>query len=234
MSLIGWLIDVVYRSLFIASDSGYRRAHLLSKAVFILSIILLIALNPRRTYLLIFLISPISLLYPGPEWLLAVTTLSSLVGVTLAGSAFLLSLLGLFEMTILQFIEIIARTIGISLGVVFSFTIISPIEIYNIIYTLHGGRLSVIPLLLWRMIPQGMRYFVESIQVGRLKQERVTKRIPPAVAGMIEISTLIEEYSYWRLRTTPKGTIGYERSYKYTIVLLIIALLISLVQAKAP
>lgn len=232
--IIGWLVEMVYKSLFLATDTGYRRAHLLSKMVFILSVALLISLNPRRSYILILLIAPISLLYPGPEWLIAVISLSSIVGLFLAGSALIVSLTGLYEMTFYQFLEIVLRTIGVSIGIVFSFTIISPIEIFNIIYTLRGGKLSVVPLLLWRMIPQGMKFFLESIHVGKLKQEHLVKRIPPAVAGMKEISSLIEEYCYWRLSTTPKTTINFDRSYKHTIILLIIALLLSLVQAKAP
>ncbi|MEM4718029.1 MAG: hypothetical protein QXE81_04630 [Desulfurococcaceae archaeon] len=234
MSIPGWLVSVVYKSLFLAGDTGYRRAHLLSKFVFILSVILLISVNPERSYILVLIVAPISIIYPGLEWLIAISSLSAFVGLFLAGSAFILSSIGLFQMTLYQFTMIVIRTIGISIGIIFSFNIISPIELYNILYSLHLRKIAVVPLILWKIIPYGLKSILDSLMVGQLKRELFTKRIAPAVASMLETSWFIEEYCYWRLKSTPKTPISYERSYKYTIILLICALLLAVIQAKAP
>lgn len=234
MSLLGWLVSILYKSLFLLGDTGYRRAHLLSKFVFILSVVLLISVNPERSYILFLLISPIGVISPGLEWLIAISSLSAVVGFFLAGSALLLSLFGLFQMTIYQFIMIIIRTVGISIGIVFSFNIISPIELYNILYYLRLRKIAVVPLTLWKIIPYGLKNILDSLTVGQLKREFFTKRIAPSVASMLETSWLIEEYCYWRLKTVPKVPISYERSYKYTIILLICALLLAIIQARAP
>ncbi|MEM0031523.1 MAG: hypothetical protein QXV54_05810 [Desulfurococcaceae archaeon] len=232
MGFIDWFIGVIYKSLFLAGDDGFRRAHFLAKAVFILSVILLITRNPSKSYLLIGFLTPLGLIFPGFEWVIAILGLSGFTGLILSFSAYLLSLLGLYQMSILRMLDIVLRTIGVSFGIVFSFNIISPIELYNALYILRGRKIAVIPLLIWKMIPQGLRNFVDSLMVGYLKKEFFARRIPPAVASVIEASWFIEEYCYWKLRIPVKTRINLERSYKYTLILLAASLLITLIQAK--
>ncbi|MGB9816516.1 MAG: hypothetical protein ACPLQS_02825 [Desulfurococcaceae archaeon] len=232
MGIIDWFIGVVYKSLFLAEDTGFRRAHFLSKAVFILSITLLITRNPGSSYLLVAFLTPLGLMFPGLEWVVAILGLSAFTGLLLAASAYLVSLLGFYQMHVLQILDIVLRTMGISMGIVFSFNIISPIELYNALYVLRGRRVAVIPLMLWKMIPQGLRNFMDSLMVGYSKREIFTKRIPPAVASLIEASWLTEEYCYWKLRIPVKTRINLERSYRHTIILLTVALFITLIQAK--
>lgn len=232
MGFMEWFIGIIYKSLFLAGDAGFRRAHFLAKAVFILSVALLISRNPAKSYLLIGFLTPLGLIFPGLEWVVATLGLSGFTGLLLSLSAYLLSLLGLYQMHLHQILDIVLRTIGISFGILFSFNIISPIELYNALYILRGRKVAVIPLLLWKMIPQGLRNFVDSLMVGYLKREFFAKRIPPAVASVIETSSFIEEYCYWKLRIPVKTRINLERSYKHTIILLMISLFITLIQAK--
>lgn len=229
MGIISWLVSAVYKSLFLKGDTGYRQAHVAVKALLIISIALFISRKPDQVFVLAAILVPFGLLYPGLEWVVAVVGLSAFTGTVLAVSAYLLSLTGLYHMHALQILESVARTIGISVGVVFAFTIISPIELYNVIYALGGRKAAVFPLLLWKLIPQGLRNFADSLVVGSLKREHTTKRIPPAVASLIEAGWLIEEYCYWKLRTPVKITIGLKRSPKYTILLLVATVLVLLV-----
>lgn len=122
-------------------------------------------------------------------------------------------------MTPLQILEVACRVVGISISLIFIFVMTSPIEVHNIIYMLTGRRICAYPLLLWRLVPLGLKNFIDSLSVGKLKGEGVTKRVPPAVAGMIEITRFMEEYCYWRLRLGPKCPLKLNRSAKYTLAL---------------
>jgi len=229
---LSWILSVIYKSFFLTGDEGFRRAHVLAKATFILSIILLILKNPARSYLLALFIIPIGLIYPGFEWVVAVTTLTALVGFAMGASAYLLSLTGLYHMTPLELLLIMARSIGLGMGLVFMFVIISPIELFNLLYLLGFRSAAVVPLLLAKTTPLGVRSFLDSLMVGSLKHEAFTKRIPPAVASLIEVGRFIDEYCYWKLRIPARKMIAINRSYNYTVILLIISLLLAILQAK--
>lgn len=230
MGFIEWLISVVYKSLFLSGDSGYRKAYFLAKVIFILSIALFISRSPSKVYLLIPVIIILGYFYPGRDWIIAVLTLTAFTGAFLSISSYLLSLIGLYHMDLVQIPEIIMRAVGVGVSIVFSFMIISPIELYNAIFTFRGRKYAVFPLLLWKLIPHGLKNFIDSIVVGYLKREYIVKRIPTAVASLLETDWLIEEYCYWRLRVPTKTIISLERSYRHTLTLLMASLVITLIQ----
>ncbi|MEM4487816.1 MAG: hypothetical protein QXK88_03310 [Desulfurococcaceae archaeon] len=221
MGFIGWLVSIVYKSFFLFGDEGYRKAHYLSKIIFVSVVLLLMMTIPERAYLMSFIIIPLGLLSPHPEWILASTILSSLAGLYLSISAYILSFTGLYYMETLQILEIAGRAIGFSLSLIFIFATISPIEIHNLLYFLRSKRSCVFPLLLWRLVPYGLKNFMDSLSVGSLKGEQVTKRIPPAVASMIEIGRFIDEYCYWRLKTGVKTPLKLNKNSVYTFLLIV-------------
>ena len=230
MGFIGLLVSIIYKTLFLSGDSGYRLAHTYSKLVLIASMTAILVFSPRKTIFIIPLIVVLGLISPGLDWVIASITLSGLAGFYLSISAYLLSLTGLYSMDLFKIIEVAARTTGISLSFIFMFTIISPIEIHDLLYYLKGRRACVIPLLLWRLIPYSLRNFMDSLAVGYLKKEKTFKRRAPASASMIETGRFIEDYCYARLETESKTSIQLPRNTKYSILLIIASLILILIK----
>lgn len=229
MSVLGLLVYFVYKALFITGDRGYRVSHPLSKLVFLISMLIIIARLPHKTPFIAPLVIVLGILHPGLEWVIATSTLSGLVGLYMGVSAYLLSLLGLYQMHLQDILTIALRTFSISIAGLFVFTMITPVELYNVVLVLRAGKAASYPLLIWRLMPQSLKNFLDSISVGVLKKERATRRIPAAVASVIEMGWFIEEYCYWRLRVKPKTLIHVDRSTKYTLILLLSSLLLSLI-----
>lgn len=228
MSILGWLVSVVYKALFLTGDSGYKLAHPLAKLVIIASVAAFIAQHPVHAPVLIPLVLVLGFIYPGSEWVVAASLLSLLAGAYLAVSAYLLSLLGLYYMSLVDVVLVALRTYAISIAILFLFNTISPVDLYNALYYLKAGSSSNYPLLLWRLIPQGLKNFAEAISLSVVKGEKAVKRIPAAVASVIEAGWFIEEYCYWRLRTKPQSPISSMASPKHTLILLVAALAIAL------
>lgn len=227
---VSWFVSIVYKSFFLTEDTGFRKAHLLAKIVFLWSVWLLITRYPSKTYILPWIILPLGVIYPGIEWIIAVISLTGIVGFAMGVSAYLLSLLGLYQMPLINILLITGRTIGIGVSIIFTVIIISFIEVFNTLYLLKARKYAVLPLLLARTIPLGVKNFLESLMISTLKKENIAKRIPPAVAGMIEVGWFIDEYCYWKIRTPAAQYIPMERSYYPTLVLLLASLILALIQ----
>ncbi|MCC6025112.1 MAG: hypothetical protein LM555_02300 [Desulfurococcaceae archaeon] len=223
-----WLVNTVYKSIFLTGDTGLRRAHAASKILFTTSLVVAYTVNPEKSPTLLPLLVALGVLHAGFEWVVAALTLVSLVSAYLAGSAYLLSLTGLYTMTPLQALLVVARATAVAFGVVLVFNMISPVELYNALHTLGAKHFSSYPLLVWRLMPLGLRNFTDSVAVGYLKREKITSRIPPATASIIEAGWFIEEYSYWRLRVKSKTQIPLPRSIVHSLVLVAASLTILL------
>lgn len=226
MSLIGALVSIVYRALFISGETGFRTAHPLSKLAFIASFLILLVEEPGKAILVIPVVALLGIVHPGYEWLSASFALSGLVGVYMGVSAYILSLLGLYEMRLFDILVVALRTFSISSVALFIFIMLSPIEFYNILVLIGLKRASSYPLLIWRMTPQALRNFVDSMSAGYLKGEKTLKRVPAAVASVIEMGRLVNEYCYWRLKTSPKVIVYLSREPNYTYMLLASSLII--------
>lgn len=229
MTLIGILVSIVHKSLFMSGDTGFRTAHPISKLAFLVSLVALLAKGPSRVLAITPVILLLGAVHPGYEWVAASAILSGLVGLYMGTSAYLLSLLGLYEMGLFDVVNITLRTFSFSVSTIFVFNSLSPLEFYNVLLLLGARRASSYPILVWRFMPQGLKNFVDSLMVGYLKKERSYKRLPSAVASFIEIRKLVDEYCYWRIRTQAKVTINIDRDQNYTFMLLVASLAIALI-----
>lgn len=227
MSLVSRVLLLVYKSFFVAGDAGYRRAHFLSKVAFILSIVLYTAKSPVKAPILVLVIF-LGLIYPGKDWATSMLELSLFTGFVAIPVACLLSLTTGGSVYLLQVLEIVVNVAGIVSATAFSFTIISPVEIYNTIYLLRGKSAATLPLLIWVLIPRYLKDTLDSTAISNLKVEYYGKRaFHTVVHQLLEVKDYFEEYCYWRLRTPVKTVITIERSYKYTLILLAITLLLT-------
>lgn len=227
MGLINRVLLLIYKSFFAAGDTGYRQAHFLSKVAFILSIVLYTVKSPVKAPVLVLVVF-LGLIYPGKDWATSVLELSLFTGFVAVPVVCLSSLITTGTVYLLQTLEVAVNVAGIISAIAFSFTIISPAEIYNTIYLLRGRRAATLPLLLWVLIPRYLKDALDSSTIGNLKVEYYGKRTFRMTAyQLLEVKDYFEEYCYWRLRTPVKTAITIERSYKYTLILLATTLLLT-------
>jgi hypothetical protein len=229
MGFFNWVLSIIYKSMFLTGDSGLRRAHVLSKLAFTISLILVHVVYSEKSIAILPVLIVLGIAHAGLEWIIAVLSLIGLVGVYLASSAYLLSLTGLYYMAPLQILTIALRATTVAMSIILLFNIISPIELYNLLHVLRARHFSTYTLLLWRLMPLGLKNFTDSLAVGYLKKETTVKRIPPATASIIESGWFIEEYNYWRLRVSSKTHIPVTRTIIHTIILLLSSLTILLI-----
>ncbi|QOR94145.1 hypothetical protein IMZ38_05795 [Thermosphaera chiliense] len=208
MSVVGALVSIIYNVFFLHSEEGFRRAEPFSKLIFILCVLTLMLRHPHGVIITGVLTLLLGLYYPGMEWALSTLVLTSLVGAYMGGSTLLSNFLGWSSLSILEILLVVARTITLSTTIIFIVVIISPVSLTNILRKIGFKKQAVhIPLLIWRLVPYGMKWFVESLMIGALKNEKTTARIPVVVAGLVEVGRFLEEYSYHRLSSEMKTPI---------------------------
>lgn len=208
MSVIGSLVSIIYNVFFLRGEDGFRRAEPFSKIIFILCAITLMTRHPGGVVITGVITLLLGLYYPGVEWATSTLVLTSLLGAYMGASTLLSNVLGWSSLTIFQILLVMARTITLSTTVIFIVVILSPVSISNILRKLGIRKLVVhVPLLIWRLVPYGMRWFMESLMIGSLKNEKTTARIPVVAAGVIEVGRFLEEYSYHRLNSEIKTPI---------------------------
>lgn len=227
MRLLQSVISLIYESIFVASDSGYRQAHFLSKMAFIVSLALYIARTPDKAYAFA-IIMVLGLVHPGVDWVFSALKLSLLVGLVAAVIALLASLIGVYTVHPLLVLEVVVNTANVVSATLFSLAIISPIEIYNAVLKLGGKRAATVALLLWVLSAQYLKQLRESLGLSDLKAKYRARRLPSKIAGrLLEVSRSFEEYCYWRIRAPAEMTVSLDRSYRYTAILLIATLLVT-------
>jgi hypothetical protein len=230
MRIIGLLIDLVYKSLFLRGEGGYRSVCLPLKILFVVvSIYYFLVSGMYGSIILIIIVSILGLLDYGYKWIISAYTLSSIPGVWYALTAYILGLLNPSLMpNIWGLLSIYFRTTCFSYLLLFILAITSPTRLANIIYRLGFGKTASAPLLLWRMMPYGLKAMQESLAIGELKGEPVSKRLAPAIASLIEYSKYVGEANYYRLRSPMRISIPLFTDKKYSVILLITSLIISL------
>ncbi|ADG90629.1 hypothetical protein [Thermosphaera aggregans] len=230
MSIIGALVSIVYNVFFMRGEEGFRRVESFSKLIFILCTLTLMFRRPDRVIITGFITLLLGLYYPGMEWALSTLVLTSILGAYMGLSTLLSNFLGWSSLSIFQVFMVVVRTISFSTTIIFIVAILSPRALSNILRKIGLKKLVVhIPILIWRLIPYGMKWFTESLMIGYLKNERVTTRIPVVAAGVIEVGQYLEEYSYYRLNSEMKKPILLvKEEYTSDIILIVVSFLMLL------
>lgn len=230
MSFLAGLISIIYNVLFLRGEEGFRRASSLSKLMFIMAVITLMVKNPEKVFILGILVMIMGVYYPGVKWLYSTLILTSIFGAYMGLSTLMSNLLGWSSLSIIEVIFIAVRTMVISFSIIFVFVIISPTSLTNLMLRIGLKRRYVhVPMLIWRLIPYGIRSFIDAIMIGYLKREKTIARLPVVVAGVWEMGSFVEEYCYHRLNAQLNSPIILVReSYTADILLVFSSFIIIL------
>ncbi len=163
----------------------------------------------------------IGLLFYDRVWIYSTYILSSIPGFWYAVTAYLYLLIAGLPINLYSIVMIYLRTTTYSLLVLFIGSIISPVELSNLIHKLKGGEKALSPTLLWRLTPLGLKYMYDSLSIGWLKGEPVKNRLAPAIAALLETGDRIEKSCYHRLKTPLNMPIYRDIDAKYTLILLV-------------
>jgi len=229
MGFISWLISVVYRTFFLKGDTGFKTAHWAVKVVHILLVAVVLASGDTRLLAgLALSLVILGFISPGREWVASTLALSTIVSLYMSLTALLGSLVGLAPVSVEDAVVIGVKTLTVSISIAFTFTLISPLEISALLVKLGARRAGSFPLLTWRLIPYGLKSFVESLQIGYVKGEKTSSRIPPAVASILEIGGFIEEYCFHKLNIGARHAVLPQYSAKYSSILFAYDVIMSL------
>ena len=200
MRVIGALVSLIYRSLFLKGTSGAKAAHSLAKLAYVSAFVAAAYLRGDSVYVAAATAALIALADSRLDWAGPATLLSSIPATWYALTAYLISLAGIPPVvTFTDAAIIFARALAYSLTIMFIIYSIDPVSISNALHALGARKASSAPLLIWRVMPYGLSAMMESLAIGELKGERASKRIAPAIAAIIEHGRGIEASAYLRL-----------------------------------
>lgn len=200
MRVIGALVSLIYRSLFLQGTSGAKAAHSLSKLAYVSAFIAAAYFRGDGVYVAAATAAFISLADSGLDWAGAAVILSSIPATWYALTAYLISLAGVPPVvTLVDAVVIFTRALAYSVTIMFIIYSIDPVSISNALHALGARKASSAPLLIWRVMPYGLSTMMESLAIGELKGESASKRLAPAIAAIIEHGRGIEASAYLRL-----------------------------------
>ncbi|ADI31761.1 hypothetical protein [Staphylothermus hellenicus] len=235
MRIIGILVDLVYKSLFLKGEEGFRATSSLVK-ILLLALMLTYFIIDHSLYSslsIILLILILGITGLSFSWFISSFTLSSIPGLWYAITALLFSYTGLsWPISYMDVFIIYLRTTTFSLILLFFGSIISPVRLANILLKLGLRRNSVAPILLWRAMPYGLKSMQESLAIGELKKENVGKRLGPAMASLLEYSDMVNESNHHRLNTSMKHLLPAENSRKHNLILIIACIIVVILLLK--
>ena len=227
MQVIGFFISLIYRSLFLTGERNFRNTNPILKLAVLILFFVYYLTQPIASLAIILIITAFALIGYNIYWVFSAFTLSSIPGIWYALTALMFSYLKLSGIvTPLDSFWIFLRATALSYIILFYGSMISPTRLANILYKLGKGKESSIPLLIWRITPYGLNSMTESLAIGDLKGEKVSKRLGPAVASLLEYGNMTREACYYRLNNTVKITIPTSSSKKHTLMLLLMLLIL--------
>jgi len=198
--VIGALVSLIYKSLFLKGASGVKDAHSIAKVAYIVAFVAAAYLRDDSVYFAAVTAAAMALADSGLDWVVPAVTLSSIPASWYALTAYIISLAGVPpEVTLGDAAVIFARTLSISLVIMFVIYSMDPISISNALHAVGARKAASAPLLIWRVMPYGLSTMVESLAIGELKGEGAGKRIAPAIAAIIEHGRGVEASAYLRL-----------------------------------
>ena len=200
MRVIGALVSLIYRSLFLKGVSGAKAAHSLAKLAYVSAFIVAAYLRGDSVYVAAAAAVFMALADSRLDWVGPAVALSSIPAAWYSLTAYAISLAGVPPVvTVADAAVIYVKALAYSLTIMFIIYSVDPVSISNALHALGARRAPSVPLLIWRVMPYGLSAMMESLAIGELKGEGASRRIAPAIAAIIEHGRGIESSAYLRL-----------------------------------
>ncbi len=224
--MIGWLVNKVYESLFLASDTGIRRAHILAKAMLI--ILVVYGVSRGLTSSIIALLVLVTLMYFGglKNSIKSMLIVSSIPALWLSISGWLTAYITAHDAGPIILFSIYVRSLTFSLAILFLIASLSPYELSRIMWLTGLERYSIAPLLLWRLTPVMLRDVVDAYSVQRVKGEKLWKSIAISTAAILEHRRFLVEYGYFKLSCRLLKPVPYDYKLNNTVIVIVAGLAI--------
>ncbi len=201
MSIIGWLIGLIERSIFLGGEIKARLAHPLSKIAYLAILIYTISrgdLIPVGIALASIIILGATAI--GVESILSTLIVSSIPAFWLASTAYVGGIAGITPyITLVTAIGIFIRSMTFSSAILLFIASLNPTRIANLLIRLGKKTWTVYPLLSWRLIPQGLHDMGEALSIYKLKKATLWKSIASSIATIIDYTNRIEESAFYRI-----------------------------------
>ena len=215
--MLGWLAGKIYEALFTDVESGAKKTHILVKTVFTITILVCVGIGLYQSVAGLIMVVIVMLLSGLASIIPPVLIISSIPALWFSlSNAILLSLNG--EFNHIAVIEVYVRALTASAAILLLIAALNPYELSRILYRLGLRKQSLIPIMVWRLMPLALRDVVEAYGIQKLKNQALWKSIAISTASMLEKSDMILESNGLKLEVGVVEPLPYEYSMKYTLL----------------
>ncbi len=224
--MLGWLVNKVYESLFLATDTGVRRAHIIAKAMAVVLVVYSVSKGLATSIIALTVLLILAYFGGLKSSIKPMLIVSSIPALWLSISGWLTAYVTVHSISPLALLSIYVRSLTFSFAILFFLTSLSPYELARIMWFTGLKKYSIAPLLLWRLTPVMLRDVADAYSVQRVKGEKIWKSIAISTAAILEHKRFLLEYSYFKLSCELLKPVPYSYKLNYTMTLIAMSLVI--------
>ena len=223
-TIIGKLISLIYRSIFLYGDMWYRHSSIALNLFFTILSIYIVSLGMRETIIVLAIAIALYILFKAFNALIATTVISSIPAAWLALTNLIFT--GISIDALYKALEIFTRAITIAIAVLLFLLMMNPIELSNYLCRVMKKPSCLYPVVLWRVVPMVMKDSSDSLIVMKLKNEKIWKALAVTILSSLERAEAMEQVFEVKKHRLKK-VIRYEYNYK-ALAIITIAILIEM------
>lgn len=222
--LVSMFANVIIHSMFINPSGRHKKAHILSKILFIGLTTFAFYTNPTLgilffvEFFLIFFISTKSILEP-----MSMVLLAAIPAFWMAMSGLIIMLFSPNRVTFTQFLLVLYKTLYYSFTAAFTVNLITPVDIASILR--FFTKKITYPYLVWLLVPFQMEDAIISLKIQQLKGYSVSSSIFVVFAEQLEKAEQLLIANYHRLESDIVKFVKTPMDRNFTILLLILSLI---------
>ncbi len=223
--MLGWIASKIYEALFTDIESDAKKTHILAKISFTIMVLVCVGLGFHQSLLALALMIVLMELSGLASAIIPSLIVSSIPALWFGVSnAILLYYNGGIDYYIV--LGVFVRTLTASMVILLFIAMLNPYELSRIVYKLGARKSSLIPVMVWRLMPLALRDVVEAYGIQKLKKQSLWKSIAISTASMLEKSDFILESNGLKLEAGLVEPLPYKYSWKHTITYIIAALIL--------
>ena len=223
--MLGWIAGKIYEALFTDVESDAKKTHILAKIFFTAMVLVCVGLGFHQSLLALALMIALMVFSRLTSTIIPSLIVSSIPALWLSASnAILLYYNGGVDPYVV--LGVFVRTLTASMAILLFIAMLNPYELSRIVYKLGARKSSLIPVMVWRLMPLALRDVVEAYGIQKLKKQSLWKSIAISTASMLEKSDFILESNGLKLEAGLVEPLPYRYSWKHTIIYIIAALIL--------